>query len=88
MTRKRTLIALLAMLAVALLFGACGGSSDPASPVATATGRATTAGSATAPASTGTALSMGSADARVVLATFEDFQCPYCLQFTTQIEPT
>ncbi len=88
MTRKRTLVALFAMVAIALLFAACGGSANPSSPVATATGGATTAGSTAAPAGTVTPLSRGSADAKVVLAAFEDFQCPYCLKFTNEIEPT
>jgi len=88
MTRQKALTALFAIVAVALLFVGCGGSSGGSSPVATATTRPAAGGATTAPAGTVTALSLGDARAKVVLGTFEDFQCPYCLQFTTQIEPT
>ncbi len=86
MNRKTTLIALFALSVVALQLAACG-SSDAGSPVATATSAGALGSSAPAPA-TVTALSLGSPDAKVVLATFEDFQCPFCLQYTSQIEPT
>ena len=85
MTRSRTLPGFLVTLAIALLLAACGGTTDTSAPQATATkGLAPTA----PPASAAPALSQGSPDAKVVLATFEDFQCPYCLQYATQIEPT
>lgn len=84
MTRQKMLPALFAILVVALQLAACGGSTNASSPVATPT-KTTALAAQAAPI---TNLSMGSADAKVVLATFEDFQCPYCLQFTTQIEPT
>lgn len=84
MTRRKILPALFAILVVALQLAACGGSTNASSPVATPT-KTTALAAQAAPITT---LSMGSADAKVVLATFEDFQCPYCLQFTTQIEPT
>lgn len=84
MTHRKMLPALFAILVIALQLAACGGSTNASSPVATPTKTAALAAQA-APV---TALSMGNADAKVVLATFEDFQCPFCLQFTTQIEPT
>jgi len=32
-------------------------------------------------------LSLGSADAPLVLEVFEDFQCPFCIRFTADVEP-
>jgi protein-disulfide isomerase len=76
--------------AIALLWGACGGTAAaPAAPPATATAAPTQA-AATASGRPGPDLlqSQGNPQAKVTLTVFEDFQCPICLRFTNEVEPT
>jgi len=73
-------------VAAVLVSAGCGGGSKSATPTATA--RASGSSTAATVQVTATAQALKSSGAKVTLATFEDFQCPFCLQYTTQIEPT
>lgn len=76
--------------AAAIILGACGGGDSSAAPAATPTAGATSQPSPTAAGQPAPDLSqsLGDPQAKVTLTVFEDFQCPICLRFTVDVEPT
>lgn len=95
--RWLTLVSLTALGAAFFALSACGDGSDPESSATNTPSKATATRPANEvaariagtsyPLNTAKGTRIGNPDAKVVLEIFEDFQCPFCLRFTANVEP-